>query len=473
MANPIALKLVLYIFAGAVQEPGAATGTHSMGTPSYGKGKHKRHVPRSIKHDRGEGARMVVLSVDGLRADLVRRPDDFKLKIPALRKLIKEGASAEGVESIFPSTTYPAHTTLVTGVPPRVHGIYSHLDSRDPSAKARPWHWFARAIKVPTLWDAARDAGLKTASIGWPVSAGAAIDYNIPEIWDPAAPDPYLSYAAAAENSTPGLFEEVKNSLHGLTPDVMHDRLRTEAALYLWEHYHPDLLLIHLVVYDEMAHHLGPFSPQTIAALEQTDIEIARVRKVVGGRVTLVVLSDHGFVSVEKEVAPQIALEAEGLFGRNAAGALQLKRLGAIHAGGSFAIYWLKAPTLQDRAALARAVRRICETGAVAEVVDRKKLRALGADPDAELILDAAQGYYFSDRNEGPLVRDSVDDRGAHGHLPSQTGLDACFIAVGPGIKNGKTLGRISITQVAPTLARILGLPVGALISESEPLDLA
>jgi len=97
----------------------------------------------------------------------------------------------------------------------------------------------------------------------------------------------------------------------------------------------------------------------------------------------------------------------------------------------------------------------------------------LAADPDAELILDAAQGYYFSDRSEGPLVRDSVDDRGAHGHMPTQAGLDACFIAVGPGIKKGGSLGRISMTQVAPTLARILGLPAGALISESEPLDLA
>src|SRR5579864_4258297 len=150
---------IIHICRSRSRNPARCTGKHSMGSPNSGKGKHKKHAPRSIKHNRGEGSRLVVVSVDGLRADFVRRPDDFKLKIPGLRKLIKEGASAEGVESVFPSTTYPAHTTLVTGVPPRVHGIYSHLDSRDPSATARPWHWFARAIKVPTLWDAARDAG--------------------------------------------------------------------------------------------------------------------------------------------------------------------------------------------------------------------------------------------------------------------------------------------------------------------------
>jgi predicted AlkP superfamily pyrophosphatase or phosphodiesterase len=426
-----------------------------------------RKLARSGSH------RLVVISVDGLRPDLLLRPDDFQLKIPSLRKLVTAGASAEAVESVFPSTTYPAHATLVTGVPPRVHGIYSHLDSRDPSASARPWHWFARALKVPTLWDAARRAGLKTASVGWPVSAGGAIDYNIPEIWDPSAADPYQNFEPAVLNSTPGLFEEVKNNLQSMPPDSTHDTMRTEAALYIWRRYRPHLLLIHLVMYDDMAHHFGPISAEAIAALERTDAEIARVRKAMGRQSTLVVLSDHGFVPVEKEVAPQVALEQEGLLGRNASGALKLKKLGAIHAGGSFAIYWLEPPTVQERRALRRTINRVRATGAVADIVDRNKLRLLGADPDAALILDAARGFYFSDRTDGPLMRDSVSDRGAHGHLPSQPGLEACFVAVGPCIKRGKNLRRIHLTQVAPTLAKILNLPPGGLASRNSALKLS
>jgi len=139
-----------------------------MGKVSSGRDNRSKRKTTGPKTAQREKTRLVVLSVDGLRADLLLRSDDFKLKIPALREMVRAGASAEGVESIFPSTTYPAHTTIVTGVPPRVHGIYSHLDSRDPSAAARPWHWFAKAINVPTLWDAARAAGMKSASIGWP-----------------------------------------------------------------------------------------------------------------------------------------------------------------------------------------------------------------------------------------------------------------------------------------------------------------
>src|SRR5690242_1376422 len=179
---------------------------------------------RLIEKNQGPRAhRLVVVSIDGLQSNLLLRPDDFKLKIPSLRKLVASGASAKAMESVFPSTTYPAHATLVTGVAPRVHGIYSHLDSRDPSAPARPWHWFARALKVPTLWDAARSAGLKTAFIGWPVSAGGAIDYNIPEIWDAGATNPYQDFRPAALNSTPGLFEEVNSNFQSLPPDPTHD----------------------------------------------------------------------------------------------------------------------------------------------------------------------------------------------------------------------------------------------------------
>ncbi len=77
--------------------------------------------------------RLAVLSVDGMRPDFYRRPQEFGLKIPNLLELVKSGASADAVESIYPTTTYPAHATLVTGVPPSVHGIYSHLASLDPT----------------------------------------------------------------------------------------------------------------------------------------------------------------------------------------------------------------------------------------------------------------------------------------------------------------------------------------------------
>ncbi len=418
---------------------------------------------------------MVVLSADGMRPDFYRRPEKFGVKIPNLRKLVSAGASADAVESVHPSTTYPAHATLVTGVPPKIHGIYSHLASLDPTEPARPWCWFAQAIRVPALWDVAQASGRKVAGVGWPVSAGARIDFNIPEIWDPAAPDPHRDFQTAARHSTPGLFEEVLKVLRPVLASAAPDRLRADAALHLWDQYRPDLLLVHFVQYDQVAHRYGPLSREALAALEKMDEEIGRVREAVAEEepVTLVVLSDHGFVPVEKEVAPLVVLDEEGLFRRNAEGKPDLKRLGAIHAGGSFAIYWLAKPAPEDQRALERAVKRICDTGAIEEVLDRARLESLEADPDAELMLDAAPGYYFSDRFEGPVVQKTSKDHGTHGQLPSREGLEASFIAVGPGIVPGKNLGRILLTQVAPTLGRHLALPTEILASQSRPIDLS
>ena len=440
-----------------------------------------------------KSSRLIVLSADGMRPDFYRRAKDFGLKIPNLLSLVEAGASADAVESIYPSTTYPAHATLVTGVRPSMHGIYSHLASLDPTEKARPWCWFARAMRVPTLWDVARATGRKTAAISWPVSVGGAIDYNLPEIWDPSLPDPHRDFSTVARNSTPGLFQQVAKALgpmlpespdkpekhstngpsarHSKSPAVSPDRLRGEATLHIWKQYRPDLLLVHFVHYDQVAHRLGPMSREALKVIEEMDEEIGRIREAAAGGepVNLVVLSDHGFVPVEKEAAPLVTLTEEGLFARDAKGAPQLQRLGAVHAGGSFAIYWLEEPSNENRRALRRAVERLRETGAVAEVMNREELAALEADPDAELMLDAAPGFYFSDRAEGPVVRASDRDRGTHGQLPSLPGMQASFIAAGQGIASGKNLGRISLTQVAPTLARLLGLPTDILASK-EPL---
>jgi len=418
--------------------------------------------------------RLVLLSVDGLRPDIYRAPD-LRHHFPNLAALEKAGASAEAVETIYPSTTYPAHATIVTGLPPRVHGIYSHLASLDPTEKARPWCWFAPVLKAPTLWDVARASRRRTAGLSWPVSADAAIDHNIPEIWDPSVADPHRDFETVARHATPGLFPELAQLLMPMLGKADPDQLRGEAALYLWNHYHPDLLLVHFVWYDSKAHTFGPASPQALAALESADQAIGKIRDAISSDpvTTLVVLSDHGFVPVEKEAAPLVVFAEHGLFARGADGSLTLRRLGAVSAGGSMAVYWLEDPSADDRRRLATASERRRDTGAVQGIIDKSQLEALQADPDAELMIEAAPGFSFSDRLVGPVLSDSPKDRGTHGYLPSHPGMEATFIAVGREIAPGKNLGRISLKQIAPTLARVMELPADILAPEEKPLTLS
>src|SRR5699024_5031395 len=95
--------------------------------------------------------------------------------------MMKEGTYAKGVNSVFPSLTFPNHTSMITGVPPADHGIYYNV-RYNPKRNHREFNWYYKEIKSPTLWDAVHEKGMTSASVNWPVSVGAPIDYNIPAI---------------------------------------------------------------------------------------------------------------------------------------------------------------------------------------------------------------------------------------------------------------------------------------------------
>ena len=71
--------------------------------------------------------RVVVISIDGFAAFYWRDP---QARLPVLRSLADRGAVADGVETVFPSTTWPTHTSLVTGVSPRAHGVVANSVGR-------------------------------------------------------------------------------------------------------------------------------------------------------------------------------------------------------------------------------------------------------------------------------------------------------------------------------------------------------
>src|SRR5580658_79649 len=132
---------------------------------------------------------LVMISVDGMRPDYITEADAHGAKVPNLRRFLKEGSYAEGVVGVVPTVTYPSHTTLVTGVWPAEHGITDN-NTFDPGLPIESWYWYASDIRVRTLWDAAHQAGLVTASVSWPVTVDAqSIDYLIPEYWRTRTPE--------------------------------------------------------------------------------------------------------------------------------------------------------------------------------------------------------------------------------------------------------------------------------------------
>src|SRR5512146_3462681 len=69
---------------------------------------------------------LLMISIDGLRPDHVLAADARGGRIPNLRRFLTEGAHADGVVGVIPTTTYPSHATLVTGVWPAQHGLLAN-----------------------------------------------------------------------------------------------------------------------------------------------------------------------------------------------------------------------------------------------------------------------------------------------------------------------------------------------------------
>src|SRR5262245_36038365 len=173
-------------------------------------------------------AHLIMISIDGMPPDYYTNPAAIGLKVPTLTSMKLDGAFADGVEGVYPAVTYPAHTTLVTGVLPAIHGIVQNRIFEPPTGpQTRSWYWFASALKAETLWMAAKKAGLSVGAVGWPVTAGADVDYNFPEIWDPA--EQPITPRRALQYSTPGLVDKVVSSMG----TSRGDQFRTNVAEYI------------------------------------------------------------------------------------------------------------------------------------------------------------------------------------------------------------------------------------------------
>lgn len=294
---------------------------------------------------------VLVISVDGMGAHFYASPP-AGLRIPNLERLKNEGSFAEGVEGVYPTVTYPSHTTLVTGRLPAEHGIYTNLSSRQPGQNPHDWFWFSKAIKVPTLWEEARRSGLSTASVSWPVTAGAGIDWNVPEIWD-AQKGEFGDPLYVAKFMSPLLTLEIATSIGAPEPGTDDDTSRARTAVHLLVRHKPDLFLVHLGLLDEAEHQHGPESAEAARALERLDAQIGEflaALKQAGleSSTDVFIVSDHGFLPIERVIYPNVLLTKAGLLSVDADGRVSGGKIATVPNGGSFFIYWPDGSEEQD-----------------------------------------------------------------------------------------------------------------------------
>lgn len=402
----------------------------------------------------------MIVSVDGLWARDLERLDSAGVETPVLDSLRRTGSLAEGVIGSFPSVTYPSHTTMVTGVAPRTHGVYSNVRTYDPldTAHARDWYWSAEWVRVPTLMDVADQAGLEVGAVFWPVTADdPSIDYNVPEIWDPTGRRTQLSLLR--ERGTPWLLDSIGVAKEG----ELTDSLRAAIAIEIVKRWDPDLMLVHLIEVDAAKHRYGPASDSVWTAIREADRRIGALLQALRETnrrrpTTVIVTSDHGFYGYQRVLRPGVLLARAGLVRLDSRGTVISWDAAVLPSGGSAALI---AREPQDTA-LARRLRAAIPDSLIGP--DRPirslwppdSIAAIGGDPRASWAIVMNQGFYLTAGYAGALEEERSG--GGHGYDPRDPALHAFFLAVGPGIAPNSALPLVRQTDIAPTVAKILGL---------------
>jgi predicted AlkP superfamily pyrophosphatase or phosphodiesterase len=423
---------------------------------------------------------VVLILISGLRADDINNAEALRLNIPTIQSLRARGAHAVTVESVYPSQNKPAHVSIVTGVLPADHGITSDFsfDEQTGAQSAKP-HYFSKEIKADTLWEAAKREGLITAAIGYSLTAGAPINFNLPES---------AEETLSPDSNPPGLMNEVlsvlKTKPETVSPNSKPDNLvrqtqddfKAEAAAYLIGRDHPNLLLINFNSLDLAQQRFGLRSAETQAVMGRIDhmvqkivsaIELAKLFE----ETTFLIISDHGSSPVEREFRPNVLFAKKGLLTTDERGNVKSWRAVVQSYDGSAAVF-LKNP--KDEAA-AREVEELFRAldkdsnNPLWRIISQRDATRLGVDPRAAFYLDAAPRYKISPRANGPAVARTTE-RAAHGYLPSRAEMRATLIIAGKGIKANRKVEYVRLIDIAPTVARLLGLEMksarGRVLSE-------
>jgi predicted AlkP superfamily pyrophosphatase or phosphodiesterase len=196
---------------------------------------------------------VVVISIDALNA----RDFDTMKELPNFKKLIENGSYARKVIGVYPSLTYPSHVSIMTGSYPDKHGIVNNKKN-EIGVKTPGWYWYSKDIKIPTVYDLAKEKNLTVGALAWPVTAGANIDYNYPEIWTTKPEEDEAGQIS--QNGTSDFVKFIRKSFGSKLKERQQpelDNFITDSAVYMVKNKKPNLALIHLGELDSKRHGNG------------------------------------------------------------------------------------------------------------------------------------------------------------------------------------------------------------------------
>lgn len=393
---------------------------------------------------------VVVITIDGFRPNFYL---EDTWNTPNLKAMKQDGAHAYGVNSVFPSITYPSHITIVTGVQPAKHGIfYNNMFAKDSASKGEIY-WRFDQINSPTLWEVTQDAGLKAASVNWPVSVGAPTVFNISDVG--------AKGQKVMEDSTnpPGISALLKQKVLNNTPAIKVGIDKNVASIAAWviKTEKPNFMTVHLLGMDHAQHVNGRNGSDIEHTIVLADSAVGMIRKAIAeagikDNTLLIVTGDHGFKDVTTTVSPNVWLQDWG-FMKN-----DNDWKAKFHAAGGGAFLYLKdkndVATLNTVTSKLKALPEADKK--YFQIVDTQKLGSIGADPRVVLALTGLNGAAFNARTKAPAV--DKGKGGTHGYFPDTREIQTGFLAEGVAVKKGARIQEMNLRDISAIVVKYLDL---------------
>jgi predicted AlkP superfamily pyrophosphatase or phosphodiesterase len=373
-------------------------------------------APQRLAH---RAPRVVLISLDGFRADYIGRAGAVRL-----RELAARGVRAEQMIAAFPTKTFPNHYTIVTGLYPGEHGIVANamwdaelgsFSLRDSLAQWEPRWWGGEP-----LWVTVERQGRRAASVSWPGSEAPIGGAR-------------QSWLNRYDHDRPHA-EIVGQVLEWLA-------LPTDSA--------PALITAYFHDVDGAGHGFGPAAAETDAAIAKVDSAVGALVDGVEALglthvVNFIIVSDHGMTATS--IDRVIVLEELA----------DLTNVAVVDRNPIAAIAPQPADVERVYAALRGAhpnlrIYRKGDLPAAWHFNDHPRITPIVAVAD--------EGWSIATRGQVDRWRqDGWAQGGTHGYPPELVSMGALFLAAGPGIAEGRVVPPFQNIHVYPLMARLLSL---------------
>ncbi len=374
-------------------------------------------APRHAEPSQHAQHKVLLVSLDGFRADYIQRPAAARL-----RELAARGVRAERMVPAFPSKTFPNHYTIVTGLYPEHHGIVANAIWDDVIGKRftisdtlvthDPRWWGGEP-----LWATVEQQGKRAASYFW-VGSDITIAGRRPTWWK--------AYDGRVPNS-----ERVRQVLEWLS-------MPGDTA--------PVFVSTYFSTTDDAGHAHGPDAPQTDLAIADVDRQVGALMDGIAARgladrVDVVVVSDHGMTALSAErviyLDDYIDLSKVDIVDMSPVGAIAPK------AGYEDEAY----RRLKD----AHPHMQVYRKGAVPTRFH------FNAHPRiTPLVTIADEGWTMT--THANVRRNGLPKGGTHGYDNLLPSMGALFVAAGPDFRQGVVVPAFQNIHVYELLAGIIGV---------------